>query len=78
MNFMFHVLNDNDMSISRNVGRMSINLSKKRIKRSHQTIKKFIPKFIIKLNKKTIASIKTFLYGNNSIIVVILKANSPW
>ena len=59
------ILNDNDMSISRNVGRMSINLSKKRIKRSHQTIKKFIPKFIIKLNKKTIASIKTFLYGND-------------
>ncbi len=59
------VLNDNDMSISRNVGRMSINLSKKRIKRSHQTLKKFIPKFVIKLNKKAIASIKTFLYGND-------------
>lgn len=59
------ILNDNDMSISRNVGRMSINLSKKRIKRSHQTLKKFIPKFILKISKKTIASIKTFLYGND-------------
>lgn len=59
------ILNDNEMSISRNVGRMSINLSKKRIKRSHQTLKKFIPKFFIKINKKTIASIKTFLYGND-------------
>ncbi len=59
------ILNDNDMSISRNVGRMSINLSKKRIKKSHQNLKKFIPKFVIKLNKKAIASIKTFLYGND-------------
>lgn len=59
------ILNDNDMSISRNVGRMSINLSRKRIKKSHQTLKKFIPKFVIKINKKTIASIKTFLYGND-------------
>lgn len=59
------ILNDNEMSISRNVGRMAINLGKKRIKRSHQTLKKFIPKFLIKINKKTIASIKTFLYGND-------------
>lgn len=59
------ILNDNDMSISRNVGRMSINLSRKRIKRSHQTLKKFIPKFVLKISKKTIASIKTFLYGND-------------
>ena len=59
------ILNDNDMSISRNVGRMSVNLSKKRIKRSHQTLKKFIPKFVLKISKKTIASIKTFLYGND-------------
>lgn len=59
------ILNDNDMSISRNVGRMSINLSKKRIKRSHQTLKKFIPKFVLKISRKTIASIKTFLYGND-------------
>lgn len=59
------VLNDNEMSISRNVGRMAINLGKKRIKRSHQTLKKFIPKFLIKINKKTIASLKTFLYGND-------------
>ena len=59
------ILNDNDMSISRNVGRMSVNLSKKRIKRSHQTLKKFIPKFVLKISRKTIASIKTFLYGND-------------
>lgn len=59
------VLNDNEMSISPNVGRMAINLGKIRIKRSHQTLKKFIPKFIIKINKKTIASLKTFLYGND-------------
>lgn len=59
------ILNDNEMSISPNVGRMAINLGKKRIKRSHQTLKKFIPKFLIKINKKTIASIKTFLCGND-------------
>ena len=76
------ILNDNDMSISRNVGRMSVNLSKKRIKRSHQTLKKFIPKFVLKMSRKTIASIKTFLYGvlgffsKNSNVLTCIKEKS--
>lgn len=59
------ILNDNEMSISRNVGRMAVNLSRKRVKKSHETLRKLTPKFVYKMNKSIITSLKTFLYGND-------------
>lgn len=59
------ILNDNDMSISRNVGRMSKSLSRKRTKKSHEKLRKFVPKFVFKINKSIINAIKTLLYGND-------------
>ncbi len=59
------IVNDNDMSISRNVGRMAINLSRTRVKRSHGKLRKLTPKFVYKINRSVIASIKTLLYGTD-------------
>ena len=59
------IVNDNDMSISRNVGRMAKNLSRTRVKRSHSRLRKITPKFVFKMNKKIVSSIKTFLYGTD-------------
>lgn len=59
------VLNDNDMSISRNVGRMAKNLSRKRVKPSHSTLRKFVPSFLYRPNSSIHKSLKTFLYGDD-------------
>lgn len=59
------IVNDNDMSISRNVGRMAKNLSRTRVKKSHSRLRKITPKFVFKMNRKIISSIKTFLYGTD-------------
>lgn len=59
------VLNDNDMSISRNVGRMALTLQKKRVKKSHATLRKITPKFVYEGSKSIRNTLKTFLYGND-------------
>ena len=59
------IVNDNDMSISRNVGRMAKNLSRTRIKKSHVTLRKITPKFVFKMNRSIVSSVKTFLYGTD-------------
>lgn len=59
------ILNDNDMSISRNVGRMAITLSRKRVKQSHSTLRKITPRFVFKVGKPFVGAVKTFLYGND-------------
>lgn len=59
------VVNDNDMSISRNVGRMAKNLSRTRVKKSHIKLRKITPKFVFKMNRSVISSVKTFLYGTD-------------
>lgn len=57
------IVNDNDMSISRNVGRMAKNLSRTRVKKSHDNLRKITPKFVYRMNRSVIASIKALLYG---------------
>ena len=59
------IVNDNDMSISRNVGRMAKNLSRTRIKKSHSTLRKLTPKFVYKMNRSIISSVKALLYGTD-------------
>lgn len=59
------ILNDNDMSISRNVGRVALTLRKKRIKKSHATLRRITPKFIYNNCKSLRNTLKTFLYGND-------------
>lgn len=59
------ILNDNDMSISRNVGRMALTLRKKRIKKSHATLRRITPKFVYNNCKSLRNTLKTFLYGND-------------
>ena len=59
------VLNDNDMSISRNVGRMALTLQKKRVKKSHPTLRRITPKVLYYNTKSLRNTLKTFLYGND-------------
>ena len=59
------ILNDNDMSISRNVGRMAKNLSRTRVKKIHGKLRKLTPKFVFKMNRSIVASVKALLYGND-------------
>lgn len=59
------ILNDNEMSISRNVGRMEMSLNKKRVKTAHATLRKITPQFIYKHSLSLKNALRTLLYGDN-------------
>lgn len=59
------ILNDNDMSISKNVGSLSKVFNKIRIRKSYKLAKKFIPTFVHKLTTNLKNSIRSYIYGPN-------------
>jgi len=59
------ILNDNDMSISKNVGRLSKVFNKIRIKRSYKLFKNIVPGFIHRATTNFKNSIRSFIYGPN-------------
>ncbi len=56
------VLNDNDMSISRNVGKLAKTMSNIRIRKSYSLLKKVTPKFIHKHFYKLKAALRSYVY----------------
>lgn len=59
------ILNDNDMSISKNVGSLSKVFNKIRIRRPYKLLKKITPNFIHKITQNLKNSIRSFIYGPN-------------
>jgi len=59
------ILNDNNMSISKNVGRLARRFSKIRIKKGYKTFKKIVPEFMKKHLIRVQNSMRSFVYGKN-------------
>lgn len=59
------IINDNDMSISKNVGRLSKSFSKIRIRKSYNALKKITPNFIQRLLKSFKNALRSIVYGGN-------------
>lgn len=67
------ILNDNEMSISKNVGAISKAFNKIRIKKSYRLIKNMTPKFIDISLRRIKDSFKSFLFGGNIFEVLGFK-----
>ncbi len=59
------IINDNEMSISKNVGRLAKSFSKIRIRKSYRIAKKITPNFIKHIFRRLVGSFRTFVYGKN-------------
>jgi 1-deoxy-D-xylulose-5-phosphate synthase len=59
------IINDNDMSISKNVGRLAKSMSKIRIKRSYSFFKKITPKLLQQIFRRFKNGMKSYVYQNN-------------
>lgn len=71
------ILNDNGMSISKNVGGLAKILNKVRINKSYHTLKKVTPNFIKRLSSKIKKSLKEIAYGDNYFQSLGLKYIGP-
>ncbi|MGD9887340.1 MAG: 1-deoxy-D-xylulose-5-phosphate synthase [Bacilli bacterium] len=59
------ILNDNEMSISKNVGSLSKIFNRIRIRKSYQLLKRITPKFVHRMFYEVKEGIKNFVYKNN-------------
>ncbi|MGI6709945.1 MAG: 1-deoxy-D-xylulose-5-phosphate synthase [Bacilli bacterium] len=59
------VLNDNEMSISKNVGFLAKKCNKIRIRRSYNLLKKLTPSFLHRFLARIKSSLRQLIYGNN-------------
>ncbi|MDD4077782.1 MAG: 1-deoxy-D-xylulose-5-phosphate synthase [Bacilli bacterium] len=71
------ILNDNDMSISRNVGSLSKIFNRIRIKRSYNLLKKITPRFIHKTFYYLKEALKTYVYRNNPLAALGYRYFGP-
>lgn len=71
------IINDNDMSISKNVGRLAKKFSKIRIKRSYSLLKRITPNFLHRLFKKFKNGFRTIVYGDNIFSTLGYKYYGP-
>ena len=71
------IVNDNEMSISQNVGRMAKSFSKMRIKRSYNSLKRHTPMFIRRGLSRLVGSFRTFVYGKNIFTTMGYKYFGP-
>ena len=61
---MIVIINDNNMSISKNVGAMAKTLNKIRSGKSYSAVKRITPRFLLKFAKKVSGSLKSYVYQN--------------
>ena len=71
------IVNDNEMSISQNVGRLAKSFSKMRIKKGYNGLKKITPMFIRRGLSRFVSSIRTFVYGKNLFTAMGYKYFGP-
>ncbi len=71
------ILNDNDMSISQNVGRLSKSLSKIRIRKSYSLFKKITPYFVHRHFKNLKTAIRSYVYNPSIFSALGYKYYGP-
>ena len=71
------IINDNDMSISKNVGRLSKSMSKIRINKSYSLLKKITPRFIHRLFRNLKFALKSYIYQGNIFTSLGYKYYGP-
>lgn len=71
------ILNDNNMSISPNVGVVGKSFDKIRIKKSYSFFRRLVPKFIGKLFRRFKRAITAFFHGNNLMEAFGLRYFGP-
>lgn len=71
------IINDNDMSISMNVGRLAKSFSKIRIKKSYFIFKKMSPRFVQKILRKFKNALRGFVYDANIFSAMGYKYYGP-
>lgn len=71
------ILNDNDMSISQNVGRLAKSMSKIRIKKSYSLLKKITPHFIHRHFKNLKTAIRSYVYNPSIFSALGYKYYGP-
>lgn len=59
------IINDNEMSISKNVGRLAKSFSKIRIRKTYRLVKRVTPSFVKAIFRRLVGSVRTFVYGRN-------------
>ncbi len=59
------ILNDNEMSISKNVGRLAKSFSKMRIGKGYSFFKRITPVFLRRALSRLVSALRTFIYGKN-------------
>lgn len=59
------ILNDNEMSISKNVGRLAKSFSKMRIGKGYSFFKRITPVFLRRALSRFVSALRTFIYGKN-------------
>jgi len=74
---MIIVLNDNEMSISKNVGALSRLFKEIRVNRQYQRSKKMVPNFIKKLINRFTSTVKYFVEGANYFEALGYKYYGP-
>ena len=71
------IVNDNEMSISKNVGRLAKSFSKMRIRKGYNGLKRITPMFIRRGLNRLVSSIRTFVYGKNLFTTMGYKYFGP-
>ena len=71
------ILNDNSMSISKNVGRLARRFSKIRIRKSYTNFKKMVPRILKKNLIRLQNSLRGYVYGKNPFSALGYKYYGP-
>jgi len=71
------IFNDNDMSISRNVGSLAKKFNKIRIRKSYFFFKKVTPNFLHRLFRSVKVAFRSFVYGDNIFSTLGFKYYGP-
>jgi len=71
------ILNDNNMSISKNVGSLAKIFNQIRLKKSYQFVKRITPNFVDNMLKNAKGAFKSFVYGNNLMAAVGFRYFGP-
>ncbi len=71
------IINDNDMSISKNVGRLAKSMNKIRIRKTYAFFKRVTPKWIHRIFRNLKDALKIYVYGNNVFTAMDYKYYGP-
>lgn len=71
------IINDNAMSISKNVGGLANKMSRMRIRQGYTRVKQIVPRFLQRILRKAKNMMRTFVYGDNIFSALGYKYYGP-